>query len=369
MPIIDMKPGDKDENYNTILSFYSKKAPLYAVYLCPERVMVAYSDDPATAASQRKQLSILAPFRSEITALLDGNRSDPADLDEKAAGARRHHLNKLMASYDERVAFALIVALEGDPAAASAVFKDLRDEILATRTAQANMITILCGALFTIFIIAVITCFAPAANGLIMRASSHPVLMFDHSAKLGAGAITGAIGALFSVAISLSGRTVNINDYFVNAADAMIRIFIGFLAGTVICALFAADFFRINLGTTSHGEPQLLYWAIAGLMGGFSEQLVPDLLNKTAQSIEPVPPGAAPERRAEIPAKDPAAAKPPAADGPPPAPDPAPAAADTAPDDGCNGQHHPDDADITDDAHLPAASGGVTTIAAGGPGQ
>eukprot|EP01037_Dinobryon_pediforme_P007776 gene7776-7842_t len=322
MPIIDLHPGDKDENYNTILSFYSKKAPLYAVYLCPERVMVAYSDDPATAASQRKQLAVLAKFRSEITALLDGNRPDPADQHAKRPGVRQRRMNTLMASYDERVAFALIVALEGDPPAANAVLNDLRDEILATRTAQANMITILCGALFTIFIIGLVAFFAPFLNDLIMKAHSHPAIMFDHGSKLGAGAITGAIGALFSVAISLSGRTVNINNYFVNAADAMIRIFIGFLAGTMICALFAADFFRINLGTTSHESPQLLYYAIAGLLAGFSEQLVPNLLNKTAQSIEAVPPGAAPERPADKPPAD--AAKPAAAaDAPPAAADPA----------------------------------------------
>ena len=369
MNVADLKAGDLDSAGHPVLHFYSRKPPEYAVYQTRERAMVHFADAPDVSDEQRKVLAQLAPLRGETNALIDDWREKPDRYHTLGIIPRRNgaRIRQRAARYDRRIGDALIVALEGDLTGAGAVLQEIKDDVIEERVGWSRFeyllvaITIafafiLFSILFAVLTVPDVDNAGAAARSLLCDTELDP-RCFDDATDLWRGAMAGALGSFFSIALAIRGRTVlpdlnKVNNWM----DAGLRVAIGIIAGTVLVSLVVSDFVNLRIGEAA-GELNELYIGIVGFVGGFAERLVPDLLARAA-----VQEGESPVLRKPEPNLDAAGAAPAAvAVGSAPAGEVADD--DVPPDDetedGCVEDLDIDEDDLTRDEHLPAASGGV----------
>lgn len=113
------------------------------------------------------------------------------------------------------------------------------------------------------------------------QTSLEPVTsQYETGIKMWRGFAAGAVGAFFSIALAIKGRTV-LPDLLrtANMMDAVLRISIGAIGGAVLIALVVSDVVVFGLVDDTHR----LFPLIAGFFAGFSERLVPDLLARASQ--------------------------------------------------------------------------------------
>jgi hypothetical protein len=368
MNVADLKRGELDDSGDKILQFYARQPPDYAVYQTGQRVSVQYADDTIKADAQRKALTQLAPMRGELDGLLQSWRDAKESggiawpLSLRDGGKLHDRANR----YDRRIADALRVALEGDLTGAGQVFSEIKADVLDERTGWARLEYLLASLGFAMLFILLAAFIAQSVLKTACFDGLTP-LCFSKASDLWRGAMAGAFGAFFSIAIGIRGRTVlpDLNRE-ANLTDAGLRVAIGIIAGTVIVALIVSGFVVLAIGQSQvKGEVDSLYMAIAGFLAGFSERMVPDLLASAVAKT-----GEAPVVRAPILTPAPVVPdKGAPADGTKPAVAGAPNA-DPAPDqtavDCCVSGVDLTDQELTRDEDLPVASGGVNVSAQGG---
>jgi len=370
----DIKICACDRTQREILEIYAFKQPRYAVYRTATRVMVQFSDDETEEAGQRTAFAKLNPLRSDIGGLIDGWRQVetcqpcaesgekrpqkeyvqppcllklPSGLENCLWKRRRDRLGAKARRYDRNVADALVSALENDFDGAAAQLQATKDDIIAERTSRAR---------FEYLLTAFNTCLALALVcwvGWTVLLWVGPEDTYDFVAFLLLAAAVGAAGAFFSVAIAIRARTV-LTDLRQrdNRADAMLRIAIGAIGAAFLIAALREKVAVLTFGTLSTtmisdtASPDWLAVVVAAFVAGFSERLVPDLLEKAATKTDDT---------ATAPKKPP---------GPGPAPTPGPPPAAKPPDhdddkDCCSVQNFVPPGQETPDSELPPARGGV----------
>lgn len=354
--------GKEDASGLTVTTVYAKNVPFYAVYGAANRVNIQYADDPTMAQAQRAALVRLNPNRGQINGLIEDRRTD--DVDDLAYAS----------SIDRRVADALIVGCEGDVTSADQLLSDLKTEIIGQRTARARflylMYAVACAT--AVFVLSICSCVI-----IYILIGSKFDLVYPIGAQLVLYAIAaGALGTLFSISTGLRARTILTDLHMdANRGDALLRMVIGITAAPVLVCILCAGFTSFSLGGQSFGlainecaakrdgwgftlaqvttcsdvhEP-LAWWIrllVIGFVAGFSERFVPDLLARATAGAAPATPPAPSGGQASI--------------APVVAPGAAPQAVAKTVDmpDSCLSDSPVAEAEATDDADLPAASGG-----------
>lgn len=371
MTIADLRKGGLDAGENLIIRFQVKRPPEFAVYYSDERVVVSFADDPELAAKQRGDLAQIAPVRGEINGLLDDWRSaEPRPsllLTNKYLENQVRKKRAMAERFDQRVADALVVALNGDVTGAGAVLEDIKQDIMAHRAGIARLQSLAAAAVGVLGFIVLAGLFGNVADDSCN--AGHSAICFTDGAELWRGALTGSVGALFSLALGIRRREVQPDFNFAsNVTEALLRILIGAIAGTVLVGLIRSGFVHIGFGETDPKNTSPLYYAAAGFLAGFAERLVPDLLAKGTIADGAAPP----PLRQPTSQRDP---KGPGSDGAvasggagallgggisgAQSADAVDHAPDQSGEDGCVCDHELTEDEITDDAFLPVASGGV----------
>jgi hypothetical protein len=358
MTIADMKAGSTDPMGDKVRAIYGFKPPEYAVYATDKRLVVRFADNPALDSEQRKGLAPLNPVRGEINGLIDGWRV-----------SQRSALRGKAGRYDRRVADALVLALEHDVESAATILQQIKQDIIEDRTSWARLEYLVSALLISVLFALVVSWWFSGGT----------------ASELWRAAGAGAVGAFFSIALNIRSRTV-LPDLrrISNVTDASLRVLIGFIGASVLMGLISAKAVTLGLGGTPFNadEPKTAWLVvlIVGFLAGFSERLVPDLLAKASASVQAPPPQAQARPAAEAgkaaAAGAAAAAAAPAAAAPGGAPAPELAGA-AQPDDDRTVQEAAVDhcvcdvevapAEVTQDAELPAASGGVAPAEGGQP--
>jgi hypothetical protein len=437
--------GKKDAMGQEIRCFYGRKPPKYAVYRVDRRVMIHFADDSKEEEKQRKKLASLAPIRGEIDGLVDGWRDGSSHrflgMDNKAK------LRSKAIRYDRRVADALVVALEGDIAAAQVLLTKVKDDIVNERVAWARfeyLVAAFASALIVMFVAWILSTLYPAeghpqptsermetigivililmfvagivlhlpglkpkprrigetneegkreqggshedeAGWVLVRKTILGLLLFAIVAipvfailihpsftwapvdpnyafaiDLLQAAAAGAVGAFFSIALAIRGRTVLPDlQRTANLMDAVLRVTIGFIAGAVVMGLIRAGVVEFNFGNVVRNVDAVLPVLITGFIAGFSERLVPDLLDKAEfKTTDPSAPAPA-AARAPVPARDEDGRQEPGGETPARPADEADPLPEEAADDACAADIDLNDDEVTADSDLPAATGGV----------
>lgn len=333
--VADVRRDGKDINGDLICKLYWRKPPYYAVYKTADRgVLIHFADDPDDALKQRRELAPLTPLRDEIDGLVQGWRTAEGRGFFGLSSPDRLHAKAECS--DRRVGGALIQALEEDPPGAQVLLEKIKGDILNERVAWARfeyLLTAFAAALAGMFAAWLLASLLPFSRGpdgwaermreagLILLAlaatigvgvwttkDSHPAarggLLFaiiaipvvailiwpateltpvdadyGYGVLMWRGAAAGAVGAFFSIALAIRGRTV-LPDLLrtANMMDAMLRVVIGAIAGSVLIALIEGEV--VTFKFAERGSP--LFVLIAGFLAGFAERLVPDLLEKVA---------------------------------------------------------------------------------------
>ena len=271
--IDELTADQEDAGGNPVICIYAKKPPEYAVYRTPLRVMVQFADDRLIAQAQRNTLAALNPLRGQISGLIDGWHSS------ESPAAKSRALR-----YDRRVADAIIAGLEGSVADALPLLKEIRDDIVAERKSIAQTdYLVWAGAAAIIFILIVAILSAPEL-GLFRDAPANARLIWTAAAG-------GSIGAFFSVATALRGRSILIDlQQRDNRRDALLRMAVGTIGAAILASLLMTGL--VSLG--SIGGPALtsdksidptLIALVVGFIAGFSERAVPDILGKASAAL------------------------------------------------------------------------------------
>jgi hypothetical protein len=235
----------------------------YAIYRrgTPPQVVVAYSDNPATADQEIVGISVLLPQRDHLLRLIDS-------LPPKA----QEH-------YRAQIADALRLGLEKQVDTAKALLAEAIDQALGEQGRRGRLVYLQ----WTAFAL------VPALILIIWGGSYVRAHSGVHLLVMATGA--GALGAILSISIGIRARTVAIEgDWRSNAVDAAVRVGIGMISAVVLFLLLNSGILaKIEAGgvpLTGSG----MTWQVALVVGtaaGFLERLVPDLLERGAPSPPP----------------------------------------------------------------------------------
>jgi hypothetical protein len=314
--VSDVKVCACDNTQMEILEIYALKPPEYAVYRTATRVTIKFADDKdgddSKEKGQRAAIAKLNPLRGDISGLIDGWRLQEACrkatqdcgcsdrspkvqylrpacfpkwlewADDCLWKRRRDRLATKARRYDRSVADGLVLALEGDFDTAAAQLQSTKDAILAERTSRARFEYLLSASAACFAIIGVSWIFWNVPIWI------DPKYIYGFTSFLLLAASAGSVGAFFSVAIAIRSRTV-LTDLQKrdNTLDAYLRIAIGAIGAAFLIAALREKVAILTFGTLSttlisSESPDWLAILVAAFAAGFSERLVPDLLDKAA---------------------------------------------------------------------------------------
>ena len=273
--VAEICKGGTDSSGAEILTVYTKIHGLYAVYRTPERVLIQFADDAKRGNAQRAAVAPLNPLRGQISGLIDGWRSSG-----KESEAARASL------FDSRIADALGIALQETkcaPEHARALLASIKDDVIAERTSRARVVYGVSAATTAAVLICLACLFTWSVYERIYEFSADARLLW-----LAVGA--GALGALFSVAIGLQSRQILTDlQQRENVSDAVLRVMIGSISGLVLVGLLQSQLFTVTLGDSpiaAVGPRSWLIGAFMAFLAGFSERLVPSLLEEKVTAAE-----------------------------------------------------------------------------------
>jgi hypothetical protein len=249
--LADIRVGNKDGRGLPITYIYAFQPDEYAVYQAGE-VMVHFADDPGKAQAQRKAILPISSARAGVNALVQGLACREV--------------------CDRQVAYALQLALDGDIDGAKATVAAAKAFVLAKRAARGRFqylkwsfgtAAVLIGLLF------LVSRFYPFEEA---------------SSNLWLAGKAGLVGAAFSIALAIRGRTVALDtDLLDNVTDGTLRLLIGVISAGVLLLLLASGLLpSLKIGEANFGGSALTWQMVlvVGFVGGFLERLVPDLLEK-----------------------------------------------------------------------------------------
>ena len=271
MDVAEVALNRPDAAGSPVEEVYARNPPFYAVYRTKDRVTVHYADAGVMAggmeeqAKQRADLAPLNPLRGEIAGLIDGWR-----------GSERVKLKSKARYFDRRVADALIVALQGDLPSASSLLQAIKDDAKDERISWARFQYLLVASAAVLVVVSLIGFFTSEWFGKSVHA-------FPADTKsIWLASAVGAVGAFFSIATGIRGRTVlpdlRMRD---NAADGVLRIVIGVIAAVVLVCLVQSKIVGLKIGEVEVAASTATLVALIAFTAGFLERLVPDLLAKS----------------------------------------------------------------------------------------
>jgi uncharacterized integral membrane protein len=311
--VADIAVGALDAAGARIVAVYGKVGSLYAVYRNDDQVMVQFADDSDQGANQRTALSPLASVRAQVSAQIAKLRTENKDYQTGKAD-----------QYDRRLAGVLLVALQGNPTGAETDAKAIAADLAEDAASDIRTFHLLYATLATAVAIIVSRLLSTDWFQQLFARFDDAVVPNYWTASA-----VGAIGSLFSISIAIRARQVRVDlKPWDNAVDAVLRIFVGAVSGTLLVAMLMGSMVELKIGSMklgflTHGL------VVAAFLAGFTERLVADflggfVLGKPAAAAAAAP-AAAPA------AKDERAIAAGAAVAPPPPPPPSPDAAQTPP--------------------------------------
>jgi hypothetical protein len=234
-------------------------------------VFVQFSDSPEVEADQRSRFTAISPELCELRYLTDEMRSEWNFGFWPAVGSHPSSL------YEHNMAQALMLVMENKIPEGKQIAQQAL-KMAVDRVTNDNTILYF-GHCLRFWIISIVLL---AMVGALARHGIHWQLLSIYVVA----AMAGATGAVLSVAIRLQAFQFKpCHQSTMNYLMSMTRVGMGLIAGPILLLLGST----ILKGPISALVPLMTEWpgaAVLGLVGGFAERLIPNLLMRTVGQIE-----------------------------------------------------------------------------------
>ena len=237
MKVADIELTKKDSADAPILEVYAKYPPNYAVYRTAQRVLIQFAEAADQEQVQRRTLAVLNPLRGEINGLIDGWHDSKNK--KLLSNSRR---------FQRRVADALVVGLEDDIPDALTLLTAVKTDLLEERK-SAGRFQYLKVASISALVVTFIAGLGQLPFYFWQSRAERALPGLTQGQALGLSVAAGSLGAFFSVALAIRGRTVLTDlrgrDNFV---DALLRIVIGAMSAPILICMFLTKTLNFDLG-------------------------------------------------------------------------------------------------------------------------
>lgn len=254
----------------------------FKIYKTDQGISPFFSDDPNLAKRQKMAYIALGPDLAAFNHLIHTLKPRTIPFTDQAIGVGGVGSTNLV-HYERELARCIAQALLGQAEVARSSLTDLRRRLAARISNRGRVVHLMINV--------VLVAIAVAGAILFARSSYTSVFQFD-VIETGLAIMMGSVGALFSTTVRLQSMEVDptVSPYMhwvygaqrvlVGALGALI-IYYGFKSG-VVAGLFQPISGAID--TSQSFDP---YWlSFICVLAGFSERLVPNLLDTKAASIE-----------------------------------------------------------------------------------
>jgi hypothetical protein len=242
------------------LVFFKRRE--FAIYQSGGKILVQYADDDALAKEQIAKIAELLPLKDRLQYLVQ-NMERP----------ERYHW---------QIAESLRLGLCGQKDPAKNIMQGAIDDINGTRVRKGRVsyLAVTLGFVTVIVLAAFIA--SIAIHGSWISQIDHHRQDF---LRLDLAVASGAIGALFSCVWQLRARTVATDgDMLSNIVDSVTRIVIGMVSAVALLLVIISEF-SSQIAPLNHPDLNWKSVLVIGLLAGFVERLVPDLLEKKLAPI------------------------------------------------------------------------------------
>jgi hypothetical protein len=266
-----LKEGQKDKLGHTVKEILWVGQG-YAVYRSEAGVYVQFSDSSDVAAEQRQKFTGISPELCELRYLTSEMRSSwiPDSFSRVFRKDRSIHYSNL---FDRNIAQAVMLVMEG-------MTKDGQE--LAQQTLKMAVQRVTNDNTAKYFRCCVVVWLACMVIGGLALAVFAP-----RFSPFVVAAIFGGTGAMLSVALRLQDFKLQpCQQSTMNYLMGATRVAVGSISGTLL--LLLATTILSNKITAALGDP--IGWRVAaviGLVGGFSERLIPSLLEQVIAQLAP----------------------------------------------------------------------------------
>ncbi|MEQ8332959.1 hypothetical protein [Nisaea sp.] len=281
-PLRELEIGTPDKRGRTVIDILWAVQD-FKIYKTDKGISPQFSDDPQQARQQRQDYMALGPeladLNQQINLLNTGWGRMLAWITRKFGASDDPRL----AYYERETARGIAQALSGQPDEGRATLADLNTRISKRLS---NILRVL---YFSICVVATLE----IAVGLAiytktMTAPETETLLGLNVFELCVAAVMGCLGALLSTAIGLRRLAIDpAATLTINITYAIQRMLVGVLGAVVLHISLKSGIVSNLLGTTASApaEAGTIYkLAFVSLLAGFSERLVPNLLDRAAET-------------------------------------------------------------------------------------
>ena len=243
----------------------------YAIYRSQKGVYVQFSDCVAEEAAQRNRFTEISPELCELRYLTSEMRSRWFSAIGSKGGQHASYL------YDHNIAQSLMLVMEDRVSQGQALAKQTLKMVVQRVTNDNTVVYFACCVAFWIACV-----FVGATALLILHYYPWPELL-----PFVAAAAFGATGAMLSVATRLRAFELQpCQQSSMNYLMSITRIGIGFIAGPVLLLLLSSAIVSEPMRALIPATGEWRGAAVLGLIGGFAERLIPNLLRRTLSQVE-----------------------------------------------------------------------------------
>ena len=267
--LCDLRPGDRDKLGNTVQEILWIGSN-YAIYRSDKGVYAHFSDCPAEAQRQIAQFTDICPELCELSYLTSQMESV---FCIPFLSRRREGIGDAL--FEHNMAQALMLIMEDKPDAGKQIARQAL-AMAVRRVTNDNTIRY------------VVVCLVCAILAIGLGAAAFMLLNLPDTARLFlVAAMSGAIGATFSISTRLEAFELKPCDKSrMNYWMSAVRVGMGVISAVVLL-LFASTLFDETIARITKDFNTWQTAAVLGLMGGFAERLIPTLLRRTIDQIDP----------------------------------------------------------------------------------
>ncbi|WP_193180009.1 hypothetical protein [Nisaea sediminum] len=256
----------------------------FKIYKTEKGISPQFSDDAETARKQRQDYMSLGPELAELNQQIEMLKNGWARWITwlwRRLGARD---DPQLAYCERETARGIAQALDGQPDEGRKTIADLSQR-LAKRFG--NVLRVLYFSICALAALEITVALAIYTDG--MTPAHTDTILGLQTFQLSVAAVMGCLGALLSTAIGLRGLAIDpAASLTINITYAVQRMLVGILGAVVLHITLKSGIVSALIGTAqiTPGEDSAIYkLAFMSLLAGFSERLVPNLLEKSTEKF------------------------------------------------------------------------------------